>query len=66
MRPIAATIYPQDGRGAKVVFDEPCMAPSPGQACVAYSLDEELCLGGGWFEKTMSPAEISIKSVFEN
>ena len=59
MRPIAATIYPTADRGAKVIFDEPCMAPSPGQACVAYSLDEELCLGGGWFETTFSPSELA-------
>ncbi|TVR43259.1 MAG: tRNA 2-thiouridine(34) synthase MnmA [Planctomycetota bacterium] len=57
MRPVAATIFPLADGGARVVYDEPVMAPSPGQACVAYDLAEELCLGGGWFVSGVEGAE---------
>ncbi|MCM8781970.1 MAG: tRNA 2-thiouridine(34) synthase MnmA, partial [Candidatus Omnitrophica bacterium] len=33
---------------AKVVFDEPQEAPTPGQAVVFY--DEDLVIGGGWIK----------------
>jgi tRNA-specific 2-thiouridylase len=44
-----ATIVPRDG-GALVRFAEPQVRTNAGQACVAYSLDGEYCLGGGWVD----------------
>ncbi len=41
-----ATIHPDAGGSARVVFDEPAPAPAPGQAAVFYDGDE--VLGGGW------------------
>ena len=44
----AATIAPlPDGR-ARVTFDAPQSAVTPGQAVVFY--DGEVCLGGGWID----------------
>ena len=51
-RPAPATIFPTETGGARVVYDEPCTKPSAGQACVAYTDDGQLCLGGGWFIKS--------------
>src|SRR5713226_3018693 len=44
--PAAAMIEPMDATSARVTFDEPQRAITPGQAAVCYS--GELVLGGGW------------------
>jgi tRNA-specific 2-thiouridylase len=44
--PAAATIAPIDATSARVIFDEPQRAITPGQAAVCYS--GEVVLGGGW------------------
>jgi tRNA-uridine 2-sulfurtransferase len=44
--PAAATIEPLDATSARVTFDEPQRAVTPGQAAVCYS--GEAVLGGGW------------------
>ena len=40
-----ATVYPEDSGFARVVFDEPQRAITPGQAVVLY--DGDLVVGGG-------------------
>jgi tRNA-specific 2-thiouridylase len=47
--PASATIHPLDERRARVVFDEPQRAVTPGQATVFYNGDE--VVGGGWIER---------------
>ena len=47
--PAPATIYGLPGNHARVVFDEPQAAITPGQATVFY--DGEETVGGGWIEK---------------
>jgi tRNA-specific 2-thiouridylase len=46
----AATIFPLPNARARVVFDEPQRAITPGQATVFYRGDE--VLGGGWIVRT--------------
>jgi tRNA-specific 2-thiouridylase len=48
--PAAATITPLDNERARIVFDEPQRAITPGQASVFYHGDE--VIGGGWIVKT--------------
>ena len=43
-----AAVFPLPGRRARIVFDEPQRAVTPGQAVVLY--DGELVLGGGTIE----------------
>jgi tRNA-specific 2-thiouridylase len=44
-----ATIFPLDNERARIVFDEPQRAITPGQASVFYRGDE--VIGGGWIVK---------------
>jgi tRNA-specific 2-thiouridylase len=44
--PSPATIYPLSNNRAKIVFDEPQRAITPGQATIFYNDDE--VVGGGW------------------
>jgi tRNA-specific 2-thiouridylase len=44
-----ATVTPAPGGQARVVFEEPQSAVTPGQAAVFY--DGELLLGGGWIAR---------------
>ncbi|MCV4783957.1 tRNA 2-thiouridine(34) synthase MnmA, partial [Escherichia coli] len=41
-------IYPLEGGRARIEFDEPQRAITPGQAAIFYRDDE--VLGGGWIE----------------
>ena len=47
--PAAATIYALEDSRARIVFDEPQRAITPGQATVFY--DSEEVIGGGWIVK---------------
>lgn len=49
--PVAAVVTASADGSARVAFDEPVRAVSPGQAAVFYR-DEEL-LGGGWIEESL-------------
>lgn len=48
-KPVRATIEALEGNRAKIVFDEPQPAITPGQATVFYEGDE--VVGGGWIER---------------
>lgn len=48
-QPAPATIYALPEGGARIVFDEPQRAITPGQATIFYDGDE--VVGGGWIEK---------------
>lgn len=48
----AATMHPLEGGGARVMFDEPQKAVTPGQAVVLYEGDR--VLGGGWIASPCS------------
>jgi tRNA-specific 2-thiouridylase len=47
-RPAAASVVALDGNRATVVFDEPQIAITPGQAVVFY--DGDVVVGGGWID----------------
>jgi len=47
--PSAAAIHPLPGQGARIVFDAPQRAITPGQATIFYHGDE--VVGGGWIVK---------------
>ena len=49
-----ATISLLENNKAKVVFDSPQSAITPGQACVFYDESDEVLLGGGWIEEQLS------------
>jgi tRNA-specific 2-thiouridylase len=49
-RDAAATVTPDGHSSVHVLFDEPQMAITPGQAVVMYDGDE--VVGGGWIERT--------------
>ena len=48
--PASATIYALPENRARIVFDEPQSAITPGQATVFYNGEE--CVGGGWIVKS--------------
>jgi tRNA-specific 2-thiouridylase len=45
-----ATVYPLSGARARVVFDKPQRAITPGQAVVFY--DGDVVIGGGWIDRS--------------
>ena len=47
--PVPVTVYPEDGKQARVHFDRPQAGVAPGQACVFYQGDR--LLGGGWIAR---------------
>jgi len=50
--PVAATIYALPGNRARIVFDEPQRAITPGQATIFYdTATSEEVVGGGWIIK---------------
>ena len=50
--PAAATVFPLDGVRARIQFDEPQRAVTPGQAAIFYDIETaEEVLGGGWIER---------------
>ncbi len=62
-RPQRATVTPGSGRTALVDFEEPVLAPAPGQAAVFY--DGDRVLGGGWIasaDGAGSPSTSSARS----
>jgi tRNA-specific 2-thiouridylase len=46
--PAPATVAPIDATAARIIFDEPQRAITPGQAAVFYS--GNVVLGGGWIK----------------
>jgi tRNA-specific 2-thiouridylase len=50
-RPVAATVEPLAGGRARVVFDAPVAAVTPGQVVTLYEGD--LVLGGGWIDSAI-------------
>jgi tRNA-specific 2-thiouridylase len=48
---VPATVFPGDEAGARVVFDRPVRAVTPGQSCVLYEGD--VVLGGGVIKKSV-------------
>lgn len=52
--PVMATIHPLADERARIVFDEPQRAVTPGQATIFYNGEE--VVGGGWVMKDDDPA----------
>jgi tRNA-specific 2-thiouridylase len=48
--PVAATVTPLSGGGARVELAAPEEAIAPGQACVFYGAGDSRVLGGGWIQ----------------
>jgi tRNA-specific 2-thiouridylase len=46
---VGATVEPRAGGRARVIFDEPVAAVTPGQVVTVYQ--DDLVLGGGWIER---------------
>jgi len=44
------TAFPLSDNNFEVIFDQPCMAVTPGQAVVLY--DNDIVIGGGWIESS--------------
>jgi len=53
-RDAPARVTPTGPASAHVIFDEPQMAITPGQAVVFYDGDE--VMGGGWIDRTAQPS----------
>ncbi len=53
---VPATVFADDAGGARVVFDAPVRAVTPGQSCVFY--DGDLVLGGGVIRQDRPPAAV--------
>ena len=51
---VPATIVPEEGGAAGVLFDSPVRAVAPGQSCVFY--DGDVVIGGGVLEKSKAQA----------
>ena len=52
--PAIATIEPLDNDRARIVFDEPQRAITPGQATIFYDADGgDEVVGGGWIERNI-------------
>ncbi len=51
-RAVPATVEPLPDGGARVVFDAPQSAVTPGQVVTIYQ--DDLVLGGGWIERSLS------------
>lgn len=59
-QPLDCTVYPQQGGGVRVVFEEPARGISPGQGAVFY--DGSVCLGGGLIDR-VDPSDNSAAAV---
>jgi tRNA-specific 2-thiouridylase len=53
-QPVAATVYPVAADRARIVFQEPQFAVTPGQAAVFYAGDS--VIGGGWISRAPADA----------
>lgn len=54
---VPATVEALPQQRVRIVFDEPQLAVTPGQAAVCY--EGTRVLGGGWIERPLTPAELS-------
>jgi tRNA-specific 2-thiouridylase len=51
--PAPATIFALPDAHARIVFDDPQRAITPGQATIFYDIDEaDEVVGGGWIERS--------------
>jgi tRNA-specific 2-thiouridylase len=56
---VPATVVPEEGGGARVLFDAPVKAVTPGQSCVLY--DGDVVLGGGVLAEVAAPINSSAR-----
>jgi tRNA-specific 2-thiouridylase len=54
---VPATVHPEPGGSARIVFDAPVRAVTPGQSCVFY--DGDVVLGGGVIRSAVQTPKIS-------